>query len=72
MENLVANIARALVEKPEDVSVTRTGDQLELRVAPSDVGSVIGRQGRTARSLRTIVGAAGSKKNQRLTLEIVE
>ncbi len=72
MEKLVANIARALVEKPEEVSVSRNGDQVELRVAPSDVGSVIGRQGRTARSLRTILGAAGSKKNQRLSLEIVE
>jgi predicted RNA-binding protein YlqC (UPF0109 family) len=72
MEKLVENIARALVEKPDEVSVTRKGDQVELRVAPSDVGSVIGRQGRTARSLRTIVAAAGSKKNQRLTLEIVE
>jgi predicted RNA-binding protein YlqC (UPF0109 family) len=72
MEKLVENIARALVEKPEEVSVSRNGDQVELRVAPSDVGSVIGRQGRTARSLRTILGAAGSKKNQRLSLEIVE
>ena len=72
MEKLVENIARALVEKPEEVSVSRNGDQSELRVAASDVGSIIGRQGRTARSLRTIVGAAGSKKNQRLTLEIVE
>jgi hypothetical protein len=72
MEKLVENIARALVEKPEEVSVSRNGDQIELRVAASDVGSIIGRQGRTARSLRTIVGAAGSKKNQRLTLEIVE
>jgi hypothetical protein len=61
-----------LVEKPDEVSVTRNGDQIELRVAQSDVGAVIGRQGRTARSLRTILGAAGSKKNQRLSLEIVE
>jgi predicted RNA-binding protein YlqC (UPF0109 family) len=72
MEKLVETIARALVEKPEEVSVTRKGDQVELRVAPSDVGSVIGRQGRTARSLRTILAAASSKKNQRLSLEIVE
>ena len=72
MEKLVENTARALVEKPDEVAVTRKGDQVELRVAPSDVGSVIGRQGRTARSLRTILAAAGSKKNQRLSLEIVE
>ena len=72
MEKLVENIARSLVEKPDEVSVTRNGDQIELRVAQADVGAVIGRQGRTARSLRTILGAAGSKKNQRLSLEIVE
>jgi predicted RNA-binding protein YlqC (UPF0109 family) len=72
MEKLIENIARSLVDKPEDVSVSRNGDQLELRVAPGDVGMVIGRQGRTARCLRTILMAAGSKQNKRLSLEIVE
>jgi len=72
MEKLIENIARALVDTPDKVSVTRTGDQIELRVAPADIGTVIGRQGRTARSLRTILAAAGSKQNRRLSLEIIE
>jgi predicted RNA-binding protein YlqC (UPF0109 family) len=72
VEKLIENIARALVESPDGVSVTRNADQLELRVAPSDVAAVIGRQGRTARSLRTILAAAGAKQNRRLSLEIAE
>lgn len=72
MEKLIENIARALVDNPDQVAVARNGDQIELRVAQTDVGSVIGRQGRTARSLRTILGAAGTKHNRRLSLEIVE
>jgi predicted RNA-binding protein YlqC (UPF0109 family) len=72
MEKLIENIARVLVDSPDEVSVARNGDQIELRVATADVGAIIGRQGRTARSLRTILAAAGSKQNRRLSLEIVE
>ena len=73
---LVEQIARALVDEPEKVSVQAVeGDQvtvLELRVGPNDLGKVIGKQGRTARSLRTILGAAGMKLHKRFTLEILE
>lgn len=76
MKELVEHIAKALVDKPEEVSVTAVeGEQsvvLELRVAPSDLGKVIGRQGRTARSLRTILNAAGMKLHKRFSLEILE
>jgi len=76
MKELVEDIAKALVDIPEGVSVNAVeGEQvtvLELRVAPSDLGKVIGKQGRTARSLRTILGAAGMKLNRRFTLEILE
>ena len=76
MRQLVEDIAKALVDIPEEVSVREvTGEQvtvLELKVAPSDLGKVIGKQGRTARSIRTILGAAGMKLNRRFTLEILE
>ena len=76
MKNLVTEIAKALVDIPEEVTVREiTGEQvtvLELRVAPSDLGKVIGKQGRTARSIRTLLGAAGMKLNRRFTLEILE
>ncbi|HLH37920.1 MAG TPA: KH domain-containing protein [Bryobacteraceae bacterium] len=76
MKDLVTEIARALVDIPEEVSVREVeGEQvtvLELRVAPSDLGKVIGKQGRTARSIRTLLGAAGMKLNRRFTLEILE
>lgn len=76
MKDLVAEIAKALVDTPEEVSVREVeGEQvtvLELRVAPSDLGKVIGKQGRTARSIRTLLGAAGMKLNRRFTLEILE
>jgi predicted RNA-binding protein YlqC (UPF0109 family) len=76
MKQLVEDIAKALVDIPEEVTVkTLEGEQitvLELKVAPSDLGKVIGKQGRTARSIRTIVGAAGMKLNRRFTLEILE
>ena len=76
MRVLVEQIAKALVDEPEQVSVQQLdGEQvvvLELRVAPNDLGKVIGRQGRTARSLRTILGAAGMKLHKRFTLEILE
>jgi predicted RNA-binding protein YlqC (UPF0109 family) len=76
MKALVEDIAKALVDIPEEVSVREIeGEQvtvLELRVAPSDLGKVIGKQGRTARSIRTLLGAAGMKLNRRFTLEILE
>ncbi|MDE3166681.1 MAG: KH domain-containing protein [Acidobacteriota bacterium] len=76
MKQLIEDIAKALVDIPEEVSVREVqGEQvtvLELKVAPSDLGKVIGKQGRTARSIRTILGAAGMKLNRRFTLEIIE
>jgi predicted RNA-binding protein YlqC (UPF0109 family) len=76
MKELVEDIAKALVDLPEEVIVRELqGEQvtiLELRVAPSDLGKVIGKQGRTARSIRTLLGAAGMKLNRRFTLEILE
>ncbi len=76
MRALVEQIAKALVDEPEKVSVQAVeGEQvtvLELRVSPEDLGKVIGKQGRTARSIRTILGAAGMKLKKRYTLEILE
>jgi predicted RNA-binding protein YlqC (UPF0109 family) len=76
VKELVVEIAKVLVDHPEDVSVKEvSGDQvtvLELRVAAGDLGKVIGKQGRTARSIRTLLGAAGVKANRRYTLEILE
>jgi len=76
VKELVAEIAKALVDIPDEVNVREVeGEQvtvLELRVAPSDLGKVIGKQGRTARSIRTLLGAAGMKLNRRFTLEILE
>jgi predicted RNA-binding protein YlqC (UPF0109 family) len=76
MKDLVEEIAKALVDAPEEVAVREVeGEQatlLELRVAPTDLGKVIGKQGRTARSIRTLLGAAGMKLNRRFTLDILE
>jgi len=76
MKDLVEAIARALVDHPEQVAVHAIeGEQitvLELRVHPEDLGKVIGRQGRTAKSIRTLLGAAGMKLKKRFTLEILE
>jgi uncharacterized protein len=76
MKDLVEMIAKALVDNPEQVMVTEVeGEQttvLELRVAPSDLGKVIGKQGRTARCIRTLLGAAGMKLKKRFVLEILE
>jgi predicted RNA-binding protein YlqC (UPF0109 family) len=76
VKELVTEIAKALVDSPDEVSVREVeGEQvtvLELRVAPNDLGKVIGKQGRTARSIRTLLGAAGMKLNRRFTLEILE
>jgi len=76
MKDLVEMIAKALVDNPDHVSVTEVdGEQatvLELRVAPDDLGKVIGRQGRTARCIRTLLIAAGMKLKKRFVLEILE
>lgn len=76
MKQLLEDIAKALVDIPDEVSVRSVeGEQLtvlELKVAPSDLGKVIGKQGRTARSIRTILGAAGMKLKHHFTVEILE
>ncbi len=76
MKELIETIAKALVDNPDQVVVqpveSDQGTILELRVHPSDLGKVIGRQGRTARSIRTILGAASMKLRKRYTLEILE
>ena len=76
MKQLIEDIAKSLVDIPEEVVVTTVdGEQvtvIELKVAAGDLGKVIGKQGRTARSIRTILGAAGMKANRRYTLEILE
>ena len=76
MKELVEMIAKALVDNPDEVTVTEVeGEQttvLELRVEQSDLGKVIGKQGRTARAIRTLLGAAGMKLRKRFVLEILE
>ena len=76
MKELIEIIAKALVDQPEKVEVKEVGGEstivLELRVAQPDLGKVIGRQGRTARAIRTILGAAGMKLRKRFVLEILE
>jgi predicted RNA-binding protein YlqC (UPF0109 family) len=76
VRQLVLDIAKALVDEPELVTVDAIDGPdstvLELRVAQRDLGKVIGKQGRTARSLRTIIGAASMKLHKRHTLEIIE
>jgi predicted RNA-binding protein YlqC (UPF0109 family) len=76
MRELVLEIVRALVDQPEDVSVELIPNVdftvIRLRVAHADIGKVIGKQGRTARSLRTILGAASMKMRHRFSLDIVE
>ena len=76
MKELLVEIAKALVDNPEEVSVAEVeGEQttvLELRVKTEDLGKVIGRQGRTARAIRTLLAAAGMKVQKRFVLEILE
>ena len=76
MKELVKYITEALVDHPEQVSVEEVaGDQasvLELKVAKEDLGKIIGKQGRTARALRTILSASSAKDKKRVVLEIVE
>ena len=76
MKELVETIARALVDRPDEVQVRTVGGAqvtvLELRVHSEDLGKVIGRQGRTAKAIRTVLSAAGTKIRKRFTLEILE
>ncbi|HZP40068.1 MAG TPA: KH domain-containing protein [Candidatus Binatia bacterium] len=76
MKELVLFLAKQLVSHPEAVEVKETQGEtasvLELRVAPEDLGRVIGKQGRTAKSIRTILNAAASRTNRKVVLEIVE
>ena len=76
MKELVEYIARSLVDNPDQVDVTQVeGEQsliLELRVAPEDMGKVIGKQGRIAKAIRTVVNAAAVRENKRVMVEIVQ
>jgi hypothetical protein len=76
VKTLIEDIAKALVDTPSSVAVNEVAGEhatvFELRVAESDLGKVIGKQGRTARSLRTLLTAVGTKLNRRFTLEILE
>lgn len=76
MKTLVEMMAKALVDKSNEVEVTEVeGEQttvIELKVAKDDLGKVIGKQGRTARAMRTILGAASTKIRKRCVLEIIE
>lgn len=76
MKELIKYIAQALVDNPDRVEVTEVqGEQtsvIELKVAKEDLGKVIGKQGRTARAMRTILSAASTKINKRAVLEILE
>jgi predicted RNA-binding protein YlqC (UPF0109 family) len=76
MRVLIEQIAKALVDDPAQVSVNPVDEGgetvLELTVGPNDLGRVIGKQGRTARAMRNLLGAAGLKFNKRFTLEILE
>jgi hypothetical protein len=76
MKLLIEEMAKALVDTPEDVAVAEVDGErttvYELRVATSDLGKVIGKQGKTARAMRTILSAAGTKLGKRCVLEILE
>jgi predicted RNA-binding protein YlqC (UPF0109 family) len=76
MKELIETIGKALVDFPDDVEVKEVEGEattvLELRVAQADLGKVIGKQGRTARAIRTILGASGMKLKKRFVLEILE
>ena len=76
MKELVESNAKSLVDNPEKVSVTQLDGErssiIELKVAPEDLGKIIGKQGRNAQAIRVIVSAAGMKLKKRYNLEIVE
>lgn len=76
MKELLTFVAKSLVDKPEDVSVTEVerdgGLVFELRVAPEDMGKVIGRQGRIAKEIRTLIKAVAQREDKKVNVEIVE
>jgi uncharacterized protein len=76
MKDLVEYIAKALVDNPDEVSVAEVEGELssvlELKVGKPDLGKVIGKQGRTARAIRTVLSAASTKRKKRAVLEILE
>ena len=76
MKSLVEHIAKSLVNNPDQVSVNETASErtavIELRVAHDDLGRVIGKEGRTAKAIRTILNAAATRENKRVVLEILE
>lgn len=76
MKQLLEHIAKAMVDDPDQVSVQQVESErliiLELKVAPEDMGKVIGKQGRIAKAIRTVVNAAAVKENKRVVVEIVQ
>lgn len=76
MKELVLTLARALVNEPDQVEVSETEDErtitLELKVAPDDMGKIIGKQGRIAKAIRTVVKAASTKESKRVVVEITQ
>ncbi len=76
MKELIEFLAKSLVDEPDEVEIrTRNRDQamvIELMVAPNDLGKVIGRQGRTARAMRTLLATAGNKQRRRYILDILD
>ncbi|MDD2212415.1 MAG: KH domain-containing protein [Clostridia bacterium] len=76
MEELVKILAEALVDNPEEVQVLRRDEEdkaiIELRVAPEDMGKVIGKQGRIARAIRTVVRAAATHENKKVIIDIID
>lgn len=76
MKELVEVIAKSLVENPDEVVVTQTEKEdaiyVELKVGPSDMGKVIGRQGRIAKAIRTVVKAASSRSNKKVIVDILQ
>lgn len=76
LKEVIETIAKSLVDSPDEVAVTEVEKDgntvIELRVAPKDLGKVIGKQGRTARAMRTLLRAAGMKLKKRFVLEILE
>ena len=76
MVELVTAIARSLVDKPDEIEVKETADRqavmIELKVAPDDMGKVIGKHGRTAKALRTVAKAAAAKTGQKITIDIIQ
>ena len=76
MKSLIEQMAKSLVDRPDDVVVSEVDGErttvYELRVDPGDLGKVIGKQGKTARAMRTILNAAGTKLGKRCVLEILE